>query len=109
MPIYIYEVVREDGKDGEIFEYEQSMKESPLKVHPETGEPVKRVYLPPNLAYKHTPGKVKNLTSNENVEKAGFTKYVKDKVSGKYYKEVGKDKRAPTMLDPKAGNDLHID
>lgn len=100
MPIYIYQVVREDGKEGDTFELEQSMKEAPLTSHPETGEPVKRVYLPPNLAYKHTTGRVKNLTSNENVEKAGFTKYRRDKLTGRYFKEAGKDKNAPDMLDP---------
>lgn len=103
MAIYVYEVIREEGEEGEIFEYEQPMTESALKKHPVTGEPVRRVYLPPNLAYKHTPGKVRNLTSNENVERAGFTKYVKDKTTGRYHKEVGKDRRAPEVLDPRGG------
>jgi len=77
------------------------MRDEPLKYHPVTGERVRRVYQSPNLAYKHTPGKIKNLTSNERVEKAGFTKYVKDRVTGRYHKEVGKDRRAPEVLDPR--------
>lgn len=103
MAIYVYEVIREDGTEGEIFEFEQSMQEPALTRHPVTGDPVRRVYLPPNLAYKHTPGRVRDLTSNESVERAGFTKYVKDKTTGRYHKEVGKDRRAPEVLDPRAG------
>ena len=101
MPIYIYQVIEADGSEGPIFEIEQSMKDPVLQEHPETGKQVKRVYQPPNLAYKHTPGRVKNLTADENVEKAGFTKYVKDKVTGRYHKTAGKNRQAPDILDPK--------
>lgn len=100
MPIYIYQVVEEDGGEGPVFEIEQSMKDPVLTVHPETGQRVKRVYQPPNLAYKHTPGNVKKLTADENVEKAGFTKYVRDKMTGRYHKTAGKNKAAPGILDP---------
>ena len=44
MPTYTYETIPE--KQGECavrFEVKQSMTESPLEVHPETGQPVKRV------------------------------------------------------------------
>jgi hypothetical protein len=101
MPIYVYQIMEEDGSEGEIFEMEQSMKDPALKVDPETGKRVKRVYLPPNLAYKHTPGRVKSLTADEHVEKKGFTKYVRDKVTGRYHKTAGKDRKAPDVLDPK--------
>lgn len=103
MAIYVYEVINEDGSEGDRFEMEQSMQEAPLTRHPETGVPVRRVYLPPNLGYKHTEGHVKKLTSNESVERAGFTKYVKDRTTGRYHKEVGRDRRAPEVLDPRAG------
>lgn len=98
---YKYEVIREDGAEGEVFEMEQSMKDPPLTTHPLTGEKVRKVYEPPLLAWKHTPGKVRHLTSNENLEKAGLTKYVRDKMTGRYHKVVGKDRRAPDMLDPR--------
>ncbi len=42
MPIYVYETTG-TKKPVRRFEIQQSMKDAPLKVHPETGEPVKRV------------------------------------------------------------------
>jgi hypothetical protein len=87
MPIYVYETLA----TGAQFEVHQSMHEEALTYHPETGEPVRRVILPPNLGIKHTAGREKKLLSNENVEKAGFTKYEKDNVTGKYNKVAGKN------------------
>lgn len=40
MPIYVYETT---GSKKQRFEVQQSMKDAPLTVHPETGEPVKRI------------------------------------------------------------------
>ena len=90
MPIYVYETVQADGSGGDRFEIHQSMKDEPLAVHPETGEPVRRVFLPPNLATRHTPGQTKDRLDNKKLESAGFTKYEKDKVSGKYHRVAGK-------------------
>lgn len=42
MPIYVYETT-DAKKPARRFEIQQSMKDEPLKAHPETGEPVKRV------------------------------------------------------------------
>lgn len=100
MPIYVYEVIQEDGSKGQIFEIEQSMKDPALKTHPQTGERVRRVYQPPNLATRYTPGATKSKLETKNVEKAGFTKYEKDKLTGKYHKTAGADKRAPDVLQP---------
>lgn len=47
MPIYIYEVLRKDKKRGKRFEIKQRITESPLKKHPQTGEPVQRVIVTP--------------------------------------------------------------
>jgi len=94
MPVYVYET----RDTGERFECVQSMHDSPLKEHPETGAPVRRVILPPNLGIKHTAGHEKKLLSNDHVEKAGFTKYEKDKVTGKYNRVAGK--QGPAQLDP---------
>lgn len=88
MPIYLYQVICEDGNDGEVFECEHSMRDA-LSYHPETGEKVRRVYSVPNLGVKHTPKKTKQLLSNDNLAQKGFTKYERDKVSGKYNKIVG--------------------
>jgi len=40
MPTYVYETT---GKKPRQFEIQQSMKDDPLKTHPDTGEPVRRV------------------------------------------------------------------
>jgi len=42
MPTYVYETI---GKGNEVcqFEIRQSMHDAPLKKHPETGEPLRRV------------------------------------------------------------------
>lgn len=91
MPIYVYEVVEEDGSPGERFEVHQSMREAPLDKHPGTGLPVRRVILPPNLATRYTPGQTKDKLDNRNLEKAGFTKYEKDKLTGQYHRVAGKE------------------
>ena len=88
MPNYLYQVIREDGSEGEVFECAHSMNET-LQKHPTTGELVRRVYSVPNLGVKHTAGATQKLLANENLERKGFTKYEKDKVSGKYHKVVG--------------------
>ena len=46
--LYVYEVVLPDGSGGEQFEVLQRMSEDPLTKHPETGEPVRRVFGEPN-------------------------------------------------------------
>lgn len=90
MPIYVYQVIKEDGSEGEIFEVIQSMHDNTLERHPETNEPIQKIYSPPNLASKYTPGRTKTLLDNKNVEKAGFVKYEKDKLTGNYHKVAGK-------------------
>lgn len=89
--MYVYEVVRPDGTGGDRFEMLQSMKEAALLTHPLTGEPVRRVILPPNLGMKHTSGQEKRRLENKNVEKAGFTKYERDKLTGTYHRVAGKN------------------
>ena len=42
MPTYVYETI-DPSKPLRRFEIKQSMKDEPLKVDPETGEPVRRV------------------------------------------------------------------
>jgi len=43
MPTYTYESIPADGGAPERFELVQGMNDEPLVVHPETGEPVRRV------------------------------------------------------------------
>ena len=42
MPTYTYQVIS-GGGGGERFEVVQGMRDDPLTVHPQTGEPVRRV------------------------------------------------------------------
>ena len=95
MPTYLYRTIRKDGSEGELFECAHPMGET-LATHPETGESVRRVYSAPNLGTKHTSGQSKKLLSNENLDRKGFTKYERDKVSGKYHKVVG---QGPSVID----------
>lgn len=87
MPTYVYEII----STGERFEVIQGMDEPSIVKHPESGEPVKKVFLPPHLGIKHTAGTSQKLLDNKNIEQAGFTKYEKDKLTGQYHKVVGKE------------------
>jgi len=98
MPVYVYEVITTNGSQGDQFELVQSMIDQPLKSHPITGEPVRRVIQSPNIASKYTPGQTKSKLDNKNVERAGFTKYERDKLTGQYHRTAGKE--GPSSFDP---------
>ncbi|MCF7708598.1 MAG: zinc ribbon domain-containing protein [Verrucomicrobia bacterium] len=45
MPIYEYETIPQNkGQKAKRYELRQGMNEPELKVHPETGEPIKKVF-----------------------------------------------------------------
>ncbi len=77
MPVYVYEVVLENGDGGERFEVVQPMSEAPLTRHPESGQPVRRVIQPPMIGGRHSTTSEKARLSDSNLERMGFTKYVK--------------------------------
>jgi hypothetical protein len=104
MPIYIYEEIQDDGSEGDCFEIQQSIHDAPLTHHPETGNPVRKVFLAPNLGSKHSPNTTKNRLDNKNLDRLGFTKYQKDKLTGDYYRVAGKN--GPEVLDPKKAKGL---
>jgi hypothetical protein len=89
MPVYVYEILDADNQPIGRFECVQSMREPALEKHPESGERVRRVMLPPHLASKYTPGSTARKLENGNLEKAGFTKYEKDKLTGRYHRVAG--------------------
>ncbi len=91
MPTYIYETIGEDGSGGERFEVVQPMSEAPLEVHPESGKPVRRVFMPPHIGGGKWSDRamVNSATDDNKLERLGFTKYVKSD-QGKYEKAVGK-------------------
>lgn len=100
MPIYQYQVIMPDGSEGEVFEIEQAMSAPALTVHPHSGAPVRRVYQAPNLTMRYSAGSVQNRLAEDKVEKAGFTRYERDKLTGKYHKTIGRDSRAPDVFKP---------
>ena len=75
------------------------MSEPTLEQHPITGEPIVKIMQPPNLGVKHTVGSIEKKLDNKNVEKAGFTKYEKDKLTGTYFKSAGTNKALPETLN----------
>ncbi|MFP4167048.1 MAG: FmdB family zinc ribbon protein [Opitutales bacterium] len=99
MPSYTYQEILPDGSEGETFEIIQRMSDAALETHPETGNPVRKIYQAPNLPARYTERATEAKLSNENVEKHGFTRYEKDKLTGQYHKTAGKDKRAPDTVD----------
>lgn len=48
MPIYVYRNL----ETGETFEIEQRITEDALSVHPETGQPVKRLIQPVGISFR---------------------------------------------------------
>lgn len=99
MPTYTYQVIHDDGSEGELFEYTQRMSEPPLEEHPETGEKVVRVFVSPHIAGNSHERIQKQRTSDDNLARLGFTKYVKNG-KGHYEKHVG---------DAKLPGELHSD
>ena len=89
MPIYVYEVILEDGSGGETFEVLQQMSDPPLTHHPESGLPLRRVLTSASIAGHWSDLKASSSLSDKNLEAKGFTKYEK-MGDGKYEKRVGK-------------------
>ncbi|MDY7107898.1 MAG: FmdB family transcriptional regulator [Planctomycetota bacterium] len=85
MPTYVYQVITEDGSEGEIFEVVQKMSDEPLTRHPETGEPVRRIPQAPNIAGDWSDASTKRKLSDENLDRLGFTKY--QKAGGGYFEK----------------------
>jgi len=90
MPIYVYEVILENGEEGQVFEIEQKMTDPALTKHPTTGQPVRRVIQVPNIATNYTSSHEKKKLGNDNLSRLGFTKYEKTG-DGQYTRTAGKD------------------
>ncbi|MFO0904171.1 MAG: FmdB family transcriptional regulator [Pirellulales bacterium] len=96
MPTYVYEVILDDGEGGEQFEVYQRMSDEPLKTHPETGAPVRRVFQPPGITGLASMNRAeKSVKDDKKLEQMGFTKYVKSG-DGTYEKVCGK---GPNMIN----------
>ena len=106
MPTYVYRVIRDDDQPGEEFEVVQSIKEPPLTVHPETGEPVERVIQSVFAGGIWTEDSMsRRMKDEKKLDKLGFTKYVKAG-DGVYEKRTGKGPDHITRDKPIKGSDL---
>lgn len=110
MPTYVYEVIQEDGSDGETFELIQPISAKALTKHPETGQPVQRVIQAPFIGGAWSESAMhKSTNDNKKLEKMGFTKYVKAG-DGTYEKTAGKGPRTISADAPIKASDLkHLD
>jgi hypothetical protein len=100
VPTYVYGVVLSPDDEeaiGEVFEVEQGIRDVPLTVHPETGQPVRRLLCAPFIAGTWSPLKSRRALSDKNLARRGLTKYVR--TSEGYEKTVGK---GPDIM-PRAG------
>ncbi len=89
MPTYVYQVITDDDTEGEIFEVFQKMSDDALTEHPESGVPVQRIPVAPNIAGRWSElGKDGGIMSNKNLDRLGFTKYEKAG-DGHYEKKAG--------------------
>lgn len=94
MPTYVYEILNKKGEPtGRTFEITQSIKDDALTKHPETGEPVRRAIVAPNLGLALSANK--SRMSNKNLERLGFTKYER---KGKGYMERTAGKKGPRAI-----------
>lgn len=106
MPTYVYQVIREDGEPGDVFEVVQGIREPALTEHPETGDPVERVIQPVFVGGIWTESSMqRRVKDDKKLDKLGFTKYVKSG-DGVYEKRAGKGPDVITRDKPITGSDL---
>ncbi len=65
MALYVYEVIKPNGKPGKRFEVRQKMTDPPFKKHPETGEPVRRIIFAPNTPKLKYDRAIKHLSKQD--------------------------------------------
>ena len=106
MPLYQYEVITSDDSPGEQFEVFQSMADPPLSVHPQTGQPVRRVFCAPAVGGKWSDAAMgRAMSDDKKLDRLGFTKYVKSG-DGTYEKRAGKGPDVISRDKPIAPGDV---
>ena len=88
MPIYLYEILDDEGSVVATIEMLQGMNDPPLAHDPETGRPMRRILAAPRVPRKWSDSQVKANLSDKNLERLGFTKYQKAG-DGTYEKRAG--------------------
>ena len=74
-PIYVYETLPGERQKPTRFEVTQHISDPALTEHPETGQPVRRVITAPALALKHSSRREREVLSDENLSRHGFSRY----------------------------------
>jgi predicted nucleic acid-binding Zn ribbon protein len=106
MPLYQYEIINDDGSSGSEFEVFQSMSDPPLTKHPETGQPVRRVFCAPAIGGKWSDSAMnRSVADDKKLDRMGFTKYVKAG-DGVYEKRAGKGPDVINRDQPISPNDV---
>lgn len=80
MPIYVYEVIRDDAPDGlpgHRFEVVQAMADAELTTHPVSGQPVRRVVQPVALAGADSDAANRAKLDERNLARHGLAKYIR--------------------------------
>lgn len=93
MPLYLYQGL----KTAQVYELQHSMLAGPIGVHPDNGEPLRRIYTSPHLGCGHSSSQSQKLLDNPCLEKNGFSKYERLR-PGLYHRTVGS--RGPLYLKP---------
>ncbi|MEO1232701.1 MAG: FmdB family transcriptional regulator [Myxococcota bacterium] len=75
MPTYVYETLPREGEEPQRFEIIQRMSDPALSEHPETGVPIQRIIMAPALAMKHSASRQRDVLSDANLKRHGFTRY----------------------------------
>jgi len=88
VPIYVYEVILEDGDQGQVFEVVQKMSDPPLAKHPMTGQPVRRVVQAPHLPKTWTDRQARHTLGDKNIAAHGLARYERGN-DGKFVKTAG--------------------
>lgn len=97
MPIYTYQLINDDGTEGETFEVLRKMSDPPLKKHPETGQGVKRIFTAPHIAGSSNEIHNRTRLDDKNLEKHGFTAYRRN---GKGHYERTAGAAGPENISP---------
>lgn len=87
MPTYEYQHLKGTCPRGEVFEFNQSIQDSPLITCPDCGEPVRKLISRMNISTPKTNSELKDL---------GFTKLVR-KDGGVYENVTARDGESKVM------------
>ena len=95
MPTYVYQVVNDDGSDGEVFEVIQKMSDKPLKAHAGCGGKLTKLISAAGFQFKGTGWYVTDYarkSKGESGEGAKDTKGDSKDSSAAAAKDGGSDK-----------------